>query len=121
MHSRVVKNLFIHSSAARDDTLFAANNKAVIYGYFYLTWHGIIVESFTLIKRISFPKMPIHQKQGKEICSILMPLYKVQNFLDQQMSEKLQYCRREIRATLKEYIISLITLILAAVLKRGCS
>lgn len=61
--------------------------------------------------------MPIHQKQGKETCSIL-PLYKGQNFLDQQMSEKIQYCRREIRAILKEYIISLITLILAAVLKR---
>lgn len=62
--------------------------------------------------------MSTHHKQGKEIHSILMPLYKGQNFLDQQMSEKIQYCRREIRATLKEYMISLITLILAAVLKR---
>lgn len=34
------------------------------------------------------------------------------------MSEKIQYCRREIRATLKGYIISLIILLLVAVLKR---
>lgn len=52
MHSRVVKNLFIYSSTTRDDILFVANNKAVIYEYSYLTWHGIIVELLTLIKII---------------------------------------------------------------------
>lgn len=44
MYSRVVKNLFIRSSIARDDILFVANNKAVTYDYCYLTRHGIIAQ-----------------------------------------------------------------------------